>query len=117
MFYSRFDEKAGVYDVFEDDAERAVNADLPVPDLPSELNGIGVPASECGRPMPSGARHVGRSWSPRGIIVTPTPRGALSALGASESNLMVIAPLAIIAISIGLYLWYDSGAGRRYGWR
>ena len=115
MFYSRFDEVAGVYDVFQDGVQRAVNADLPVPDMPAELNGIGAPASECGRPLPNGAVHVGQTWSPKGIIVTPKPRGSVSGLGSSEGIILVATPLVIVAIGVALYFWYDASTklGRR----
>jgi len=106
MFYSRFDEAAGVYDVFQDNAQRAVNADLPVPDMPAELNGIGAPASECGRPLPNGAVHVGQTWSPKGIIVTPKPRVAMSGLGDASTlttNMLSWASLSLVLTGALMY--------------
>jgi hypothetical protein len=69
MFYSCFDAKRGDYRLFEDSRSLAVNADLPVPSLGPDVSGIGVPAIEAGRPLPSGAQEVGRTWRARGIIV------------------------------------------------
>jgi hypothetical protein len=69
VLYSCFDDQAGNYRVYEHRGERAVNDDLPVPKLPSDVSGIGVPAIEAGRPLPKGARYVGRSWQAKGIVV------------------------------------------------
>ena len=53
MRYSRFDEKQGLYEVFGDELGRPLNADLPVPSLSADVNGIGVPARFAGRPLPA----------------------------------------------------------------
>lgn len=80
MRYSRFNEASGMYDVFEDARPHALNADLPVPSLGAAVNGIGVPARHAGRPLPSGARPIGQSWEPMGVVVVSQPGG----LGAVE---------------------------------
>ena len=77
MRYSRFDERSGLYDVFEDGRQHALNADLPVPQLPAPDQGIGVAARFAGRPLPSRARHIGRSFRPVGVIVPSERPGAL----------------------------------------
>lgn len=69
MLYSCFNQNTGLYDVYEDQATHPVNGDLPVPKLGNEIQGIGVPALEAGRPLPWGAKHVGTSWNARGIVV------------------------------------------------
>jgi hypothetical protein len=79
MKYSRFDEAAGVYDVFEDDKQHALNSDLPVPSLPPPDQGIGVASKFAGRPLPRGARLVGTSWRPVGVIVVS--KGVSGGLG------------------------------------
>ena len=70
MKYSRFDELRGLYEVFEDDRLHALNADLPTPQLGAEVNGIGVPARSAGRQLPAGAKLIGTSWHPVGVMVT-----------------------------------------------
>ncbi len=81
MIYSRFNERLGIYDLFEDSSVRAMNADLPVPKLPPATNGIGVPAKLAGRPLPMRAKRIGTSWQPRGVIV---PSERWSAMGATQ---------------------------------
>lgn len=98
MLYSRFDEKRAVYDVFEDGVTRAVNADLPVPKLGPMVGGIGVPASEAGRPLPSGAKHVGESWHAKGLIVGPRQGGALSGMGSGSLTVLGVVIVAVSAV-------------------
>lgn len=83
MKYSCFNQASGVYHVFEDSAQIPINGDLPVPALGSDVNGIGVPSIEAGRPLPSGARPVGTSWHPVGMIVSC--HKSISGLGADAS--------------------------------
>jgi hypothetical protein len=98
MLYSRFNADRAIYDVFEDGVTRPVNADLPVPKLGPMVGGIGVPASEAGRPLPSGAKHVGESWHAKGLIVGPGAAGALSGMGGSS---MAMLGVFIVAVSAG----------------
>lgn len=79
MKYSRFNEQTGMYDVFQDNRTHALNGDLPVPKLGPSVNGIGVPARLAGRSLPAGAKPVGSSWEPVGMLVTPSGAGGLSA--------------------------------------
>lgn len=69
MFYSCFNQDRGDYTVYEDDTVMAVNADLPVPALPPDTAGIGVPSLLAGRSLPSKAKPVGRSFNAKGILV------------------------------------------------
>ena len=107
MFYSMFDAKRGTYSVYQDSLERPVNADLPVPDLPPDVNSIGVPASESGRPLPREARFVGRSWTARGMIVTPANSG-LGEYSEQGHWFMALIPLALIVGSIAIVCFYDN---------
>lgn len=75
MRYSRFNEQRGLYEVFEDDREHAMNGDLPVPKLPPANNKIGVSARHAGRALPSSAKRVGQSFHPVGVVVTSVPPG------------------------------------------
>jgi len=81
MRYSKFDEQTGMYTVYEDRSTHPLNGDLPVPALRGAVKNIGVSAREAGRPLPSGARKIGHSWHPQGVIVAAHPRGMLSGLG------------------------------------
>ena len=109
MIYSRFDDTSGLYDLFEDAEGRAINSDLPVPMTGQMANGIGVPASEAGRPIPSSAKFVGKSWHARGIVATPGQGPALAGLGATTKgeNIAVAFSLAGLAVlGLFVYFWY-----------
>jgi hypothetical protein len=105
MLYSRFDATRGLYDVFEDAVTRPVNADLPVPRLGAVVGGIGVPASEAGRPLPAGAKHVGESWHAKGLIVSPGQGGSLSGMGSGSLTVLGVVIVAVSAVgSYALYM-------------
>ena len=78
MKYSCFDDKSGTYAYFEDSKQLAINADLPVPNLPMAVAGIGVPSIEAGRSLPVFAKYTGRGWMPRGVIVKCGDQSSLS---------------------------------------
>lgn len=77
MIFSRFDPENGEYDYFESPgALAAINDDLGAPGLPPPVSSqlgreIGLPSTECGRAMPSGATHVGRGELAEGHITPP----------------------------------------------
>lgn len=75
MKYSRFNEQLAVYDVFEDGTTHALNADFPVPKMPPAAGKIGVSARNAGRDLPPGAKPIGQSWLPVGLVVTSVPAG------------------------------------------
>lgn len=82
MRYSRFNEQTGYYDVYEDDTTHPLNGDLPVPSLRrGVVKNIGISAREAGRPLPRGARKIGQSWHPQGVVVAAVPGGVLAGLG------------------------------------
>lgn len=68
MIYSCFDPQTGLYDYHQDDRTIPINGDLPVPRLPHATQ-LGVASIEAGRPLPSGARPVGRGWHAKGQVV------------------------------------------------
>lgn len=76
MRLSRWDPSTGIYDVYEAPHEMAaINDDLPIPEMPPRARGVarelGVPSVECGRPLPPGAVHIGRSEFPLGHVTPP----------------------------------------------
>jgi hypothetical protein len=86
VIYSRWDPVSGEYDLFEAPMPlAALNDDLPVPSMPPQVAGnggkIGVPSVECGRVLPAGAKHIGRSEFAEGSITPPQH----VKLGATES--------------------------------
>jgi hypothetical protein len=58
VIYSRWDPSGGYYDYFEGDERPGINDDLPEPNLPRGTE-IGVPSTDCGRPVPDGAAYLG----------------------------------------------------------
>lgn len=98
--YSRWEPSGGYYDYFEVDQRPGINDDLPIPKLPPATE-IGVPSTECGRPIPSGARHVGEGELPMGLMATPA---SVERIGSSEafSGMTWLAILGIGAAGVGL---------------
>jgi hypothetical protein len=68
--YSRWNPSSGLYDYYEANQSPGMNDDLPVPSMPPAAE-IGVPSTECGRPMPAGARAAGSGDVPIGLITPP----------------------------------------------
>jgi hypothetical protein len=96
MRYSRFNEAEGVYEVWQDDVATPLNADLAVPSLPPVAGGIGVPARLAGRQLPRGAKRVGKSWHPVGIIVGPAEPGlGVLELGGAAGIAALVGGLAL----------------------
>jgi len=92
MRYSRWRPDGG-FDYFETSERFNIGDDLPTPGLPSVAGGIGVPAQECGRPLPSNARRIGRGDLPNGILVPPPSGGAVGDV--SIAGLTVSTPLLV----------------------
>jgi len=101
--YSCFDPRSGLYDYYADNVQLPINADLPVPQLPQAAWKIGVPSIDAGRPLPPGARPVGRGWHARGIVVS-CGRGS-PGLGA-----MPTAASAVDWVKDGGWKWLLGGA-------
>lgn len=102
MLYSVFRPEKGGYDYFETPELMAINADMPAPKLPSETNGVGVPAMEAGRPLPSGAKPVGSGWHARGVIA----REGSGLLGLGSVSDVVASPWLWLALGIGAIFIY-----------
>jgi len=104
MRYSCFNPTSGLYDLYEDSTQLPVNGDLPVPKLASQAGKVGVPAIDCGRPLPVEARHVGTSWHADGFIVQC--RGQLSGYDESpgSTSLLWIAGAAAAAALVYVLL-------------
>ena len=107
MIYSQWRPDGG-YDYFQTPERRNLGDDLPQPQLPVSAGGIGVPAQECGRALPSGARPAGRGDLPQGLIV-PAPGGVtgMSGTGFAELDNLLANPIVKLAIGAGgAYLGY-----------
>ena len=102
MKYSSFDAGSGHYKVYEDASTIPINGDLPVPPLGQELNGIGVPAMDAARFLPSGARYVGDSLAPVGMITRR--QQALDGFGDFKSVGNTF--LWVTCAAVGVYLVY-----------
>jgi len=96
MIYSCFDAASGLYDYYETDEQKPLNADLPVPQLGSPDNPIGIPAIRAGRPLPSGARKVGRGWHARGMVAN-CKSGGMAGLGETGFDVGTAMPLLLVA--------------------
>lgn len=101
MIYSCFDPDAGLYRYFEDGTRRPINADLPVPKLPSKAGKIGFAAIEAARPLPSAAKPAGSGWHARGIIVR-CPKGPLSGLGELGTTGTTVLAFGVAAVALWL---------------
>jgi len=103
MIYSCFNAQRGLYDYFETSEQLMINADLPIPNLPSMAGKIGVPAMEAGRPLPMGARRVGSGWTARGMVSSCKPAG-LGELAAASSPVVKVLLVAGLAGALWLAL-------------
>lgn len=70
VIYSRWDPSSGLYDYFESPERPGLNDDLAVPPMPAPTD-LGVPSTECGRSLPSGATHVGTGEFAEGLMAAP----------------------------------------------
>lgn len=108
MIYSRWRPDGG-YDYFETPERQNLGDDLAQPQLPGPAGGIGVPAQECGRVLPSGAQLVGKGDIPNGLIV-PAPGGVTgvsgldSTFGGGTTNLVAFGLGAVLGYYIAPWL-------------
>lgn len=104
MKYSCFNQASGLYHVFEDGLQVPINGDLPVPALGADVNGIGVPSIEAGRPLPSGAKPIGTSWHPIGVIVGCRGAGLGSDVGGAAAIDFKKMTLYGAAVAVGAFV-------------
>jgi len=108
MIYSRFRGDGG-YDYYETAERRGLGDDLPTPRLPS-VSPIGVPSTEAGRLIPSGAKYVGRGEFARGLVA-PLDRSGLSGLGALGSvNIVLLTGILAVPAAVGYWVKGKKGA-------
>lgn len=102
----------GGYDYYEAAHQvAAIGNDLPTPELIAQ-GPIGVPSVEAGRPLPSGAHHVGTGRIARGLV-SPTDMSRLGmAVGAGGSTDLRGVWFLIGAASVGA-LWLATSIWRR----
>jgi hypothetical protein len=103
--YSRWEPSGGYYDYFEADERPGINDDLPVPSLPPATE-IGVPSTECGRPLPAGAVHVGAGEWAVGLMAFPA---GVEQLGATNGTLgqngwFKLAAAGAVGVGVGLLI-------------
>jgi hypothetical protein len=79
----------------------AINADLPIPNLPSMAGRIGVPATEAGRPIPPGARRVGTGWNARGMISSCRPAGLGELAGPMSTTTKTLLAVGLVVAALG----------------
>jgi len=118
MMYSVFVPEEGLYHYYESAKGVAVNADLPVPGLPSDAGKIGVAAMDAARPLPSDAKLVGQGWNARGVLASRpagvSGLGAIVGPGAPIGTFLLagVAGALVGAVSASWYS-YRSGATPR----
>jgi hypothetical protein len=105
MIYSCFNERAGLYEYFENAATHPTNGDLPVPSPGPKAGKIGVPAMNAGRFLPSDAKRAGSGWHARGIVVDckKTPLPGLGAAFGDNSNVVLSWSVVIAMAGAGYY--------------
>ncbi len=111
MMYSVFIPERGQYAYYETAEQKPLNADLPIPQLPPVVGGIGVPSIEAARPLPGGAKRVGSGWLPRGMIAKKS--GAFGALLGDGDVLPFWLLVAVGLVAAGYWLQKKPGGIRR----
>jgi hypothetical protein len=101
----------GGYQYFSSSDRFGIGNDLPEPDLPPEINGIGVPAQDAGRAVPSGGVPAGTGRKPKGVIA-PTARisGVSGVSGISIGGSSLLELVGLFAIG---YVLFKSWKGRK----
>jgi hypothetical protein len=88
MRYSVFDQGRGDFAYYEAEDGIDINDDRPVPRFdPAIRTPIGIPSVLAGRPMPSGAKYVGRGVEAVGMVSTGKPQKAGSVLSKAVASL------------------------------
>lgn len=106
--YSTWDPVTGKWEYWEGKRDFPLGDDLPtrryVP-----INDLGVPSSQVGQPLPSGARRVGTGDVPRGVVA---PFSGVSAFGAlrlwAVPSWAWFGMGAALGVGVGYYWWRRS---------
>lgn len=105
IVYSRWDPSGGYYDYFEADQSPGINDDLPIPNLPPATE-LGVPSTECGRPLPAGAVHVGSGLWAEGLMAVPAgveQLGQSSTLAGASTSWLILGAGAV-GLGVGMLI-------------
>jgi len=81
MIYSVYDDHNGGF-VYYEAGGPAINADFQTPSFAAQ-SPLGVPSVEASRPLPGGARQVGRGTVPKGTIARRGGGGAWGGAGSA----------------------------------
>lgn len=104
MIYSRWDPALGMYDYFDAPWQTpGINDDLPIPNLPPATE-IGVPSTECGRPLPAGAEHVGTGEWAVGLLSVPAHVDRIGQTPMTASQFGIVALAAALGVGAGLLI-------------
>lgn len=102
MIFSQWQPDGG-YNYFESKSTRhPIGDDLSV-DLPSEINGIGVPSQDVGVPLPKDAVFVGTGKEPSGFLTPMSRKGRSTLSGTSASGdktSMIVVALFVTGVLI-----------------
>ncbi len=103
IIYSRWDPAHATYDYFEAEQSPGINDDLPVPELPSATD-IGVPSTECGRPLPAGAQYVGTGDWAVGLMAFPAGTTQLGQSGEplGARGLLWMLGAGVLGVGVGM---------------
>lgn len=111
MMFSRWDPNSGEYDYFQAAGElAALNDDLPIPKMPPPVSGlgkqIGNPSTECGRPLPAGATHVGTGEFAEGHVTPPVGVKLSGTNGAPSWRMDVVSFGIGVAAVAGIWFFF-----------
>lgn len=107
MIYSKWKPSVGGYDYFDvPSMQFGLGDDLPTPKHVSETK-LGIPSTEAGRAIPSGARRVGSGPLAKGLIAPLDRTGLLSGVGLDTTTLT--SPPVLLVGAVGLLLGWLVG--------
>ena len=115
MIFSQWQPHGG-YKYFEADVHHPIGDDLPDVRLPPPSGGIGVPAQDVGRDIPSDAVFVGEGDAPQGVIAPMSRaqrRGLSGANGLSTTQMVVVLFVTGVLLVGGIASMQDGRRRRR----
>lgn len=105
MIYSKWKPSVGGYDYYDVPAMQVgLGDDLPTPRHVSETK-LGIPSTEAGREIPSGAKRVGSGPLAKGLIAPLDRSGLLSGVGLDTATL-TSPPVLLVAALAALAGWF-----------